>query len=344
MTWRNGYSLSFILCLLIVLLMAGNLLIGTVEIPSSAVARILFADDHSRESWYYIVWESRLPQCITALLSGMALAVAGLMLQTVFSNPLADPSILGISSGAGLGVAVVLLAGGTAIGVGAFSLSGLLAVLFGAFLGAGAVLMVILSLSAAIRSNTMLLITGIMIGYVTSSLIALLNFFATAEGVHSFMVWGMGNFGGVSLAQLPYFSGVVLTGLFIAVLLIKPLNAMLLGTRYAQNLGVNIIRVRYLLLLATGLLTAVVTAFCGPIAFIGLSVPHIARLLLGTSNHNSLMPVTILSGAVVALLCNLICILPKELGILPLNAVTPVLGAPVIIYVIINRKRIQYFN
>lgn len=190
----------------------------------------------------------------------------------------------------------------------------------------------------------MLLIAGIMIGYIASSLISLLNFFATAEGVQSYMVWGMGNFGGVSLEQLPAFSLLTLAGLVVAVLLIKPLNALLLGPRYAENLGINIRRVRNWLLLATGLLTAVTTSFCGPVAFIGLAVPHLARLMLGTSNHNSLMPVTLLSGGALALLCNLLCVLPGESGVIPLNAVTPILGAPVIIYVIINQRRIQYFN
>ena len=176
------------------------------------------------------------------------------------------------------------------------------------------------------------------------SAIALLNFFATAEGVHSYMVWGMGNFGGVSLEQLPAFSLLTVVGLLVAVMLIKPLNALLLGPRYAENLGVNIRRVRNFLLLATGLLTAVTTSFCGPISFIGLAVPHLARLMLGTSNHNSLMPVTLLAGGALALFCNLICVLPGESGVIPLNAVTPILGAPVIIYVIINQRRIQYFN
>lgn len=341
---NSGYRISVGLVILIILLLAANLLVGTVDIPAASVARILFADDQSKASWHFIIWESRFPMAITALLSGMALAVSGLMLQTVFSNPLADPSILGITSGAGLGVAIVLLTGGMAIGMGAFNLSGMIAALFGAFIGAGIVLSLILLLSTLIRSNTMLLIAGIMIGYLISSLIALLNFFATAEGLHSFTAWGLGNFGGVSLAQLPFYTTIILTGLILAILLIKPLNAMLLGTRYAENLGVNIRRVRFLLLVATGLLTAVVTAFCGPIAFIGLSVPHIARLTLGSSNHNKLMPVTILIGGVIALLCNLLCILPRGLGILPLNAVTPIIGAPVIIYVIINRKKIQYFN
>ena len=190
----------------------------------------------------------------------------------------------------------------------------------------------------------MLLIAGIMIGYVVSSIISLLNFFSTAEGVHSFVLWGMGNFGGVSMKQLPGFSIITLLGLLIAVLMIKPLNALLLGIRYAENLGVNIRRVRTWLLIATGLLTAVTTSFCGPISFIGLAVPHLARLMLGTSNHNSLMPVTLLAGGALALLCNLICVLPGESGVIPLNAVTPILGAPVIIYVIINQRRIQYFN
>ena len=262
------------------------------------------------------------------------------MLQTVLSNPLADPSILGISSGASLGVALVKLAGGGTIVTGAFTLSGFLSVIVGAFAGASVVMGLILFLSTLIRNSVMLLIAGIMIGYITSSAISLLNFFATAEGVHSYMIWGLGNFGGVSLQQLPVFSAVTLLGLFTAVLLIKPLNALLLGPRYAENLGVNIRRIRNLLLIATGLLTAVTTSFCGPVAFIGLAVPHIARLMLGTSNHNSLLPVTLLTGSAMALLCNLICVLPGEAGIIPLNAVTPILGAPVIIYVIINQRKL----
>lgn len=329
---------------LIVVLMAANLFLGSVDIPVQAVIDILLGREVERETWNFIIWESRLPQCITALLCGASLSASGLMLQTVFNNPLADTSILGISSGASLGVALVLLMGGGSIVAGAFTLSGFLSVIFGAFLGAALVLGLILFLSTLIKNTIMLLIAGIMIGYVTSSLISLLNFFATAEGVQSFMIWGLGNFGGVSLKQLPVFSVVTLSGLIGSVLLIKPLNALLLGVRYAENLGINIRRVRNILLAATGLLTAVTTAFCGPVAFIGLAVPHVARLMLGTSNHNSLMPVTLLTGSAVALLCNLICILPGEVGVIPLNAVTPVLGAPVIIYVIINQRKIQYFN
>lgn len=327
-----------------VVLAVANLLFGSADIPLWAVADILSGGEPENETWKFIVLELRLPQCITALLCGASLSVSGLMLQTVFSNPLADSSILGISSGASLGVALVILAGGGAVTAGAFTLSGFISVLFGAFAGAAAILGIILLLSTVIKNSVMLLIVGIMIGYVASSLISLLNFFSSAEGVQSYMVWGMGNFGGVSAEQLPAFTVVVLLGLAMAVLLIKPMNALLLGTRYAENLGINIKRVRNLMLVSTGILTAVTTSFCGPISFIGLAVPHVARLMLGTSNHNSLVPVTLLTGAATALLCNLICIMPGDSGIIPLNAVTPVLGAPVIIYVIINQRKIQYFN
>jgi iron complex transport system permease protein len=341
---NKGRKYSLALTVLILILIAANMLFGSVDIPSEAVIRTLLGGEVEKSSWSFIVWEARVPQAITALLCGAALAGSGLMLQTAFNNPLAGPSILGINSGASLGVALVMLAGGGTIATAGITLSGFFSIVLGAFIGSMVVMGLILFFSTLIKSNIMLLITGITIGYITSSVISLLNFFSTAEGVHSYMIWGMGNFGGVSLDQLPYFTLFTCVGLLLAILLIKPLNALLLGTRYAENLGVNIRRTRNLLLIATGILTAVTTAFCGPVSFIGLAVPHIARLMLGTSNHNSLLPVTLLSGSVVALLCNLICILPGESGIIPLNAVTPVLGAPVIIYVIINQRRIQYFN
>ena len=341
---NKGTKYGLILTAIILILMAANLFFGSVNIPADAIISILMGGEVEKESWSFIVWEARVPQAITALLCGAALAGSGLMLQTAFNNPLAGPSILGINSGASLGVAMVMLLGGGTIATAGVTLSGFFSIVLGAFIGSMVVMGLILFFSTLIKSNIMLLITGIMIGYITSSAISLLNFFATAEGVHSYMIWGMGNFSGVSLEQMPYFASFTLAGLVLAILLIKPLNALLLGNRYAENLGVNIKRTRNLLLISTGILTAVTTAFCGPVSFIGLAVPHIARLLLGTSNHNSLLPVTVLAGSAVALLCNLICILPDESGIIPLNAVTPVLGAPVIIYVIINQRRIQYFN
>ena len=335
---QRGFVYCGCLGVLIVVLFALNLVMGSVSITVADVFSILAGDKTLKPSWQFIVLESRLPQAITAMLCGGALAVSDLMLQTAFRNPLAGPSIFGINSGAGLGVALVMLLLGGGLSVGSLQIGGFAAILIAAFIGAMAVMALIFFFSTLVRNNVMLLIVGIMIGYISNSAISLLNFFATDEGVKSYMVWGMGSFGGVSMANMPIFAGVTLIGLFGALLLIKPLNALLLGDRYAENLGVNILRVRNWLLIVTGLLTAVTTAFCGPVAFIGLAVPHIARLLLTTDNHRVLLPATILCGAVVALICNLICFLPGESGVIPLNAVTPLIGAPVIIYVIARKR------
>lgn len=337
---NKGTTYCILLTVLIALLFVLNILVGSVAIPADDVVRILLGDDEAvKPSWRFIILQSRLPQALTALLAGSALAVSGLMLQTAFRNPLAGPSVFGINSGAGLGVALVMLWLGGSFSAGSVSVTGFVAVLAAAFMGAMAVMMVIFLFSTMVRNSVMLLIIGIMIGYISNSAVSLLNFFATDEGVRSYMVWGMGSFSGVSTQMLPWFSLVTVAALFAALLLIKPLNALMLGDRYAENLGVNIIRVRNWLLVITGLLTAIVTAFCGPVAFIGLAVPHIARLLFHTDNHRLLMPATMLTGAVVALLCNVLCFLPGTLGIIPLNAVTPLIGAPVIIYVILRGRQ-----
>ena len=217
-------------------------------------------------------------------------------------------------------------------------------ILIGALAGAALVLIVLLVFSTMVHSSTMLLIVGILVSYLTSSAVSLLNFFATEEGVHSYVIWGLGNFSGVTPSQLPFFAFFIIATLALSTTLVKPLNALLLGTRYAENLGVNTKRTRNSLLIITGILTAGVTAFCGPISFIGLVVPHIARLVLNTSNHNRLLPATMLAGATVALLCTLISVLPQQVGVIPINAITPIIGVPIIIYIIINRKNIQYFN
>ena len=327
-----------VITLAIIALFVINIIYGAVKIPINSIIDIFSGNDEVNESWEYIILQTRLPQALTAILCGGALAVSGLLLQTAFCNPLAGPSIFGINSGASLGVAFVMLLFGGSITAGAVYVSGFLAVLIAAFVGAVAVMAVLLFFSNLVNNNVMLLITGIMIGYISSSAISLLNFFATEEGVHSYMIWGLGNFGGVSMAQMPLFAAVTIVGLICALLLIKPLNAVLLGEQYAENLGINTIKLRNCLLLVTGLLTAVTTAYCGPIAFIGLAVPHIARMLLKTDNHRYLIPGTILSGAAISLLCNIICVLPGDNGIIPLNAVTPIMGAPVIIYVIIKGR------
>ena len=328
-----------ILILSTAFLFLANILFGSVSIPADAVINILLGNESEKASWNYIVVESRLPQAITALLSGMALSVSGLMLQTAFRNPLADPSIFGISSGAGLGAAFVMLLFGGTMTAGQVSFSGYAAVFLGAFLGAMAVMAVVFAFSLLVRNSAMLLIVGIMIGYIASSAISLLNFFATEEGVKSYLVWGLGSFGGVSMRQLPLFTTVTILSLLSSLLLIKPLNIIQLGRSYAENLGIRTHVVRNCLLVITGILTAVVTSFCGPVSFIGLAVPHLSRMMIRTSHHGILMPVTMLTGSVVALFCNLISALPSSAGLIPLNAITPVLGAPVVIFVIMRKMR-----
>ena len=330
-------AILVLLGLALVLLFAANLYFGAVHIPASAVTDILMGGEAERASWSFILWENRLPQAMTAVLSGAGLAAAGLMLQTVFRNPLAGPSILGIDGGANVGVAIAMLLLGGTLTTGAFSLSGFLLVIVSAMVGAWAIIAVLIAFSRVLRSNTMLLITGVMIGYLASSLISLLNYGATEEGVRSFMVWGLGSFANVTVDRLPAFCTTMAVGLFGALLLIKPLNALLLGENYAANLGINVRRTRTLLLLVTGLLTATSTAFCGPIAFVGLAVPHIARLLLGTSDHRTLLPATLLTGACLALTCNLLSTLPSG-TIIPINVITPILGAPVVIWVIMKQS------
>ena len=335
---RRALLIYISIAVSILLLFGLNLTTGSVQIPFTDVMDILCGRFAGKESWQYIILENRLPQALTALLCGASLSVCGLMLQTAFRNPLAGPDVFGISSGAGLGVALVMLLLGGTVSTSLFTVSGFLAILTAAFLGAITVTALILFLSTLVRNSVLLLIVGIMVGYVSSSAVSLLNFFASEEGVKSYMVWGMGNFGGVSMSHIPLFSLLCIVGIMGALLLVKPLNILLLGPQYAESLGISTRRLRNLLLLIVGLLTAITTAFCGPISFIGLAIPHIARLIFRTDNHQVLLPGTILTGAAIALLCNFICFLPGEMGIIPLNAVTPLIGAPVIIYVIIQRR------
>ena len=319
-----------------------NLAYGSVSIPLDQVANILTGGSSGKASWDFIILQSRLPQAITAIFCGASLAVSGLMLQTYFRNPLAGPSVLGISNGASLGVAIVMLALGGTLGAAGemgtgLKLTGSVLVIIAAFAGAVIVTMLYLVVTRFIKSNLIILILGIMVGYMTSSVVTLLNFFATVENVHSFVSWGMGSFSNVTTAQLPLLCGTSLIGIIIALALTKSFNMLLLGENYAANLGANLGRIRSMVLISTGILTAVTTAFCGPVSFIGLAVPHIARLLINSEDHRVLLPATLMSGAAIAMLCNIISVLPQQM-IIPLNAVTPLFGAPVIIYIILKRK------
>lgn len=317
--------------------MVASLFIGAVHIPPGQVWDVLTGGDAAGDAISFIILGSRLPQAVTALLAGAALAVSGLMMQTMFRNPLAGPSILGISSGANLGVALVMLLMGSTVTIGSLAVSGYVSIIIGAFVGSILIMGLLILLSSVLRNDLMLIITGVLIGYLTSSVITLLNYSASAHGVQGYIMWGMGSFNSVSTDQLPVFAIIVAVGLALSMMLVKPLNALLLGDDYARSLGIPIKAVRNLLLLATGILTAVTTAFCGPVAFIGLAVPHIARMIWRTDNHRVLMPATMLTGSAVALLCCIISVLPSA-GIAPINAVTPIIGVPVILYVVIRRK------
>lgn len=319
-------------------LFAALLFVGTVEIPASEVWSAIWGggDESSR----LIVSQLRLPMALTALLAGAGLSLAGLLLQTVFDNPLAGPSILGVSTGASLGVAVLmLLFGGAALSAGYFA-----TLLGGALLGAAAVLGALLLFSTVVRSSAILLIIGILISYLASSAISLLNFFATQEGVHSYVIWGLGNFSGVTLDRLAVFAPSVIIPAACCFLLVKPLNALLLGDVYAVSMGVSIRATRNALLALSGILTAAVTAFCGPIGFLGLVVPHVARMACGTSNHSALLPSTLLFGGATGLLCAFLSVWLGGGSLIPVNAITPVLSVPVIIYVILNRDRLSYMR
>lgn len=330
----------FILTLALVALCAANLWWGSLNIPAEAVWKILCGEDiPEHPSWKFIILENRVPQMLTALFCGAALSCSGLLLQTAFRNPLAGPSILGIDSGANLGVALVMLQLGGGITLGSLSLNGYLLVVAAAMVGALSIMVLLLMLSSLLRNPVMLLITGVIISYVTGSAISLLNFSATEEGVHSYIMWGMGHFSGISIDRLPIYVSLCCIGLVMSLLLMKPLDTLLLGDRYAANLGVRIRLTRNALLCSTGLLTATTTAFCGPISFLGLAVPHIARMTMRTSTHRTLMPATMLTGACLALLCNLCSTMPENGSLIPINVITPIIGAPIILYVILHSHK-----
>ena len=336
--WRPAIVVCLLLLLLAVCFPVG-LLTGSVDIGLDELLAIMSGEGDSLS--HFVVIETRLPALLTALFAGAALAVAGLLMQTCFDNPLAGPSIMGISSGASLGVALVILTGVSYIG-----LLGNLAIVGGAFIGAMSILVILLLLSSVVRSSDMLLIMGILIGYLSSSIISLLNYFAPERAVHSFVMWGMGNFMGVDMGVLPYFGSLCALFVFLSFPSIRSLNALLFGAEYARSAGVNVSRVRTGLLLISGALTATVTAWCGPIGFIGLVIPHIARMALRSSNHRMVLPVTVLTGAFIGLLCQILSVAPSTFaaGTIPINAITPVIGVPVIIYILLNRRRLLYFN
>ena len=339
---RNRIFSNIVLLLLsIFLLFVLNLLLGTVKIPVSDVVATLMGSQEVSEIHRNIIWSSRVPQALTAMVAGAGLAVSGLQMQTVFRNPLAGPSVLGISNGASLGVACVVLMSGSLGGVALSRLGyiGDVAMSVAAIVGSLAVMALILYVSQKVKGNVTLLIIGVMIGYLATAVVGVLKFFSAEEDIKAYVVWGLGSFSRVSGNQMVLFVVLMAILLPMSMLLVKTMNLLLLGDGYARNLGLNIRRARMLVILCSGVLVAIVTAYCGPIMFIGLAVPHLCRAIFRSSDHRILMPGTLLAGAALALLCNLIARMPGFEGALPVNSVTALVGAPVIASVLFRRRQ-----
>ncbi len=325
----------------IIVFLVLNLLLGSVEIPAGDVIDILLGNKSDNRIWTNIVIKSRLPQSLTAMMAGAGLAVSGLLMQTVFRNPLAGPSVLGISSGASLGVACVVLLSGSVGGVALSKLGviGEVTITLSAVIGSLLIMALIAFVAQKVRGNVTLLIMGVMIGYIANAIIGVLKFFSAEEDIRAYVIWGLGSFSRVSGGQTWVFIILMLVILPSAFFLIKTLNLLLLGDAYARNLGLDIKRARLLVIGCSGVLVAVVTAYCGPIVFLGLAVPHICRGLFHTSNHATILPASLLGGASLALLCNLIARLPGFEGALPVNSVTALVGAPVVMWVLFNKRK-----
>lgn len=324
---------------LLLILFIFNITLGSVSIPFSEVVSALFSGETSKESWSIIIQDFRLPKAITAILAGAGLSIAGLLMQTLFRNPLAGPFVLGISNGASLGVALLILSGGAIFS--SLNALGNWGLVFASIIGSGAIMTIVLAVAAKIKDSVSLLIIGLMVGSATGAIVSVLQYFSEAEMIQAYLVWTFGSLAGTTWSQIGILTPIVLIGLLLAFITQKQLNAFLLGEQYAESLGVSIKKYRYIIIAATCLLAGSITAFCGPIAFIGLAVPHIARAILNTSDHKILIPTSILIGAILMLGCDMISQIPGNDQTLPINATTSLIGAPVVIWVVIRAKRMK---
>lgn len=324
------------------LLFLANISLGSVHIPLPEIITVILGGEAGHQSWHRIIIEFRLPKAITALLAGAGLAISGLQMQTLFRNPLAGPFVLGISSGASLGVALMVLASFTFGGIFSyFGIFGNWLVVVAAAMGAGLVLFLVVLVSVRIKDSMTLLIIGLMFGAATGAMVSVLQYFANKDQIQAFLIWTFGSLGGLTWRELQVFMPVTLLGLIIAFILSKPLNALLLGENYAQSMGLNIQRARLWIIISTSLLAGGITAFCGPIAFIGIAVPHLTRMLIDTSDHKLLIPAVCFSGAILMLICDIISQMPGSAQTIPINAVTSLFGAPVVIWIILRKRNIR---
>ncbi|WP_281752436.1 iron ABC transporter permease [Neptunitalea chrysea] len=325
---------------LVVLLLAGMIIdisLGSVKIPFTEVFQIVTGQGSSKETWTHIVLQYRLPKTITAILTGFGLSVSGLLMQTLFRNPLAGPFVLGISSGASLGVAILVM-GGSIMGFSFLSSS--LSIAIGASIGSFIVLLAILIVARNIRDTMALLIIGLMFGSLTSAIVNILSYFASMEKLQQYVFWNLGSLGNLSWPEVGLFAAVIFIGIFFTLFTIKGLNALLLGEQYAISMGVSVKKIRLIVMISASLLAGSITAFAGPITFIGLAVPHITRLLFKSANHLILIPATMLTGSIVMLFCDSIAQLPGSQFTLPINAITAIIGSPMVIWLLLRKRKI----
>jgi iron complex transport system permease protein len=338
---QKSYTKQFItLSFGLVMVLLVSISLGSVSIPLDEIIAVLLGNDSSKSSWATIILHFRLPKAITAMLVGSGLSIAGLLMQTLFKNPLAGPFVLGISSGASLGVAILILGAGifggvlTAISLSSWGLA------IASSIGATLVLFAVLITANKVRNTMSILIIGLMFGTVTSAIISVFTFFSNADKIQQFVFWGFGSLGNLSWNEILVFFTIYLTGIINLIGIIKPLNSLLIGENYAKSLGINIKKNRNIILLITSLLTGVITAFAGPIAFIGLAVPHITKLVFKTSDHKILLPAVAILGAIILLVCDIVAQLPTSEFTLPINAVTSLIGAPVVIWLLVRKKKL----
>ncbi len=319
-----------------------NISLGSVNIPLSNIIDVLLGKSIEKDAWANIILQFRLPKAMTAIMVGAGLSVSGLLMQTLFRNPLAGPFVLGITSGASLGVALLVLAATSFGGMLTFiGTSGNWMMVLAASFGAGLVLMLVLVAATRVKNSMTLLIIGLMFGSATGAIVSILQFFSSKEQIQSYLIWTFGSVGGLTWQDIYIFLPIICIGLTGSFLLKKPLNALLLGEDYAKSMGVKIKSVRFLTIVITSILAGTITAFCGPIAFIGITVPHLCRMVFNTSNHNTLIIACILMGSIIMLFCDVVAQLPGSQFVLPINAVTSLLGAPIVVWIILRKKNIM---
>jgi iron complex transport system permease protein len=340
MKTKHTYSF-FILAILLLLCFVVNISLGSVSIPFSEVIASIFGNSNN-ESWQYIIQDYRLPKAFTAILVGSGLGISGLLMQTLFRNPLAGPFVLGISSGASLGVALVILGSGLFGGVCASVLISKWSIVIAASLGSFLVLLAVLLVSSKVRDTMAILIIGLMFGSITAAIVSVLSYFSSAEQLQQYIFWGFGSLGNLSWNELFIFFGIYLLGILLAIFSIKALNTFLLGENYAKSLGLDVKTSRFIIIIATSLLAGTITAFAGPIAFIGLAIPHMTRQIFNTSNHKLLLPAVFLFGAIVMLICDSIAQLPSSDYTLPINAITSLSGAPVVVWLLVRQRKMVF--